>query len=87
MNAAGKVVSNSTNKIHQTSELPFNRALLLCYPSACRGRIHVHNFVLQVNFSDVEVDVDRIFTRLDTNDDGVVTIEEFIESCQTVGAY
>ena len=33
----------------------------------------------------MEVDVDRIFTRLDTNDDGVVTIEEFIESCQTVG--
>ena len=28
--------------------------------------------------------MDRIFTRLDTNDDGVVTIEEFIESCQTV---
>jgi len=36
-----------------------------------------------VNFPDVELDVDRIFTRLDTNSDGVVTIEEFIESCQT----
>ena len=28
--------------------------------------------------------MERIFTRLDTNADGVVTIEEFIESCQTV---
>ncbi len=34
--------------------------------------------------ADVERHVDSIFDRLDTNKDGVVTIEEFIESCQLV---
>jgi len=32
---------------------------------------------------DLENHVDDIFARLDTNADGVVTIEEFIEACQT----
>ena len=32
----------------------------------------------------MESQVDMVFERLDTNGDGVVTIEEFIENCQTV---
>ena len=32
----------------------------------------------------VEVLVEDIFSRLDTNQDGVVTIDEFIEACQRV---
>jgi len=31
---------------------------------------------------EVEAHVDDIFSRLDTNRDGVVTIEEFVEACQ-----
>ena len=33
---------------------------------------------------EVEAHVDDIFSRLDTNRDGVVTIEEFVEACQRV---
>ena len=33
---------------------------------------------------DIEGHVDDIFSRLDTNRDGVVTIEEFVDSCQRV---
>ena len=33
---------------------------------------------------DIEEHVDDIFSRLDTNRDGVVTIEEFVDSCQRV---
>jgi Ca2+-binding EF-hand superfamily protein len=29
--------------------------------------------------------VDRVFKKLDLNQDGVITIEEFIESCLKVG--
>ena len=32
----------------------------------------------------VEALVEDIFSRLDTNQDGVVTIDEFIEACQRV---
>ncbi|TRY76881.1 hypothetical protein TCAL_14724 [Tigriopus californicus] len=32
----------------------------------------------------VEPNVDEIFNRLDTNRDGVVTIDEFIHACQTM---
>ncbi len=40
---------------------------------------------LQFQREDLETHVQRIFRRLDLNGDGVVTIEEFIEVCQTVG--
>ena len=33
---------------------------------------------------EVESHVEEIFSRLDTNRDGVVTIDEFIEACQRV---
>ena len=35
----------------------------------------------------VEALVEDIFSRLDTNQDGVVTIDEFIEACQRVRGY
>ena len=35
---------------------------------------------------DIEGHVDNIFSRLDTNCDGVVTIEEFVEACQRVSS-
>lgn len=31
--------------------------------------------------------VDRVFKKLDLNQDGVITIEEFIESCLKVGTF
>ena len=33
---------------------------------------------------EVESHVEQIFSRLDTNRDGVVTIDEFIDACQRV---
>jgi Ca2+-binding EF-hand superfamily protein len=39
---------------------------------------------LQVKQEQVESHIDDIFNRLDTNQDGVVTIDEFVEACQRV---
>ena len=36
---------------------------------------------------DIEIHVDNIFSRLDTNRDGVVTIDEFTEACQRVSVF
>jgi Ca2+-binding EF-hand superfamily protein len=50
-----------------------------------------HYYFLVMNFLQVEEDrkareqVDRVFKKLDLNQDGVITIEEFIESCLKVG--
>ena len=32
----------------------------------------------------MEAHVEMVFGRLDTNGDGVITVEEFIENCQSV---
>ena len=40
--------------------------------------------MFQMRQEEVEAHVDDIFSRLDTNRDGVVTIEEFVEACQRV---
>ena len=42
--------------------------------------------VTQFQFTQEDLDeqVDSVFNRLDQNGDGVVTIEEFIDCCQTV---
>ena len=46
--------------------------------------LNLLSFVPQFYREDIEANVDGIFSRLDRNGDGVVTIEEFIEACQTV---
>ena len=38
----------------------------------------------QFTQEDLDEQVDSVFNRLDQNGDGVVTIEEFIDCCQTV---
>ena len=42
--------------------------------------------MFQMRQEEVEAHVDDIFSRLDTNRDGVVTIEEFVEACQRVSS-
>ena len=52
--------------------------LLLGYSSSSTA------VLFQMRQEEVEAHVDDIFSRLDTNRDGVVTIEEFVEACQRV---
>ena len=42
------------------------------------------SYLFQMRQDQVEALVEDIFSRLDTNQDGVVTIDEFIEACQRV---